>query len=727
MPSRTGARTLWRRLRTRLAVVLTAFAMVLTMLGLAPAAHADLFNSRQTWLRNATTGLFMHWGMLTSPQYFDCATWEAAVTGGGWNATYWVTEAQKLHASYITLATFHSKLGYARPWPSAIPGTCSTTRDFLGELLTAAHNAGLHVILYMTNDAQWHDLDNHEWMDSAAYSAYKGTSIDLDTQSGFGEFSYDNFFEVMQKYPTLDGFWIDNDNQYWLDHNLYQQIYQLHPNMVQINNGEDRPEQDAVSMENKTGMTPAYDMPQAYWVDQPRITEAAWKLPSSGTWWYDGSNSTVDTPTTIGRIVANAGASVKSLMDETPMVNGVFPSNQANFNNFINGYLTTIWPTINGVDGGGYAYGGMEGGTWSNGAYGYTTISKADPGTQYVHVITKPSGSSVSLRDNGYNVSKVTDFRTGATMSFSQAGGFLTISGITNWDPYDTVFTVTTVGRSGIYANPGSVTATATASKSGFPASNLVDGSYVNYWDNNGTLPVSITLDQGTSRKVQYLAVNQREWSVTSSSSSSARIQNYKVFDSTDGTTWTQVTSGTMPSARGVQFIDLGIASTRYVKLEVDSTWAASTSTKYYKQLRIDEIWLGSAYATAGGPAPVSIEAEASGNTLSGSAVVGTCSTCSGGAKVKFLGNNSANFETIPVTVATAGSHEVTIYAEVSGSRDFFVSVNGKAGIDVPITNNDWYHPIAVTILVNLNAGSNTLKFYNNSAYAPDLDKVMVS
>jgi alpha-L-fucosidase len=723
MPSR-----LWRRFRVRLTVLVAAFAMIFTMAAFGPAAHADLFNSRQTWLRNATTGLFMHWGMLTSPQYFDCAQWEAAVNNAGWNASYWVSEAQKLHASYITLATFHSKLGYARPWPSAIPGSCSTQRDFLGELLTAVHNAGLHLILYMTNDAQWHDLDNHEWFDSAAFSSYAGHTVDMDTQSGFGEFSYDNFFEVMQKYPSLDGFWIDNDNQYWLDHNLYGQIYSLHPNMVQINNGEDRPEQDAVSMENKTGMTPAYDMPQAYWIDQPRITEAAWKLPTSGAWWYDGSNSTVDTATSIGRIVANAGSSVKSLMDEAPMVGGTFPSNQANFNNFINGYLTKIWPTINGVEGGGYAYGGMKGGAWNSGAFGYTTISKSDPGTQYVHVITKPSsGSSVSLRDNGYRVSSVQDFRSGATMTFSQANGFLTISGISAWDPYDTVFTVKTVGRSGIYANPGSVTATATSSKSGFPASNLADGSYVNYWDNNGVLPVSITLDQGSSKKVQYLAINQREWSSTQSTSTSARIQNYKVFDSTDGTTWTQVKTGTLPSQRGVQFIDLGISSTRYVKLEVDTTYAVSTQTKYYKQLRIDEMWLGSAYATSGGPTPTTIEAEASGNTLSGAAVVGTCATCSGGAKVKFIGNGSANFVTIPVSVATAGSHELTIYAEVNGTRDFFVSVNGRAGIDVPITNNDWYHPVATTILVNLNAGTNTLKFYNNSAFAPDLDKVMVS
>jgi len=53
-----------------------------------------------------------------------------------------------------------------------------------------------------------------------------------------------------------------------------------------------------------------------------------------------------------------------------------------------------------------------------------------------------------------------------------------------------------------------------------------------------------------------------------------------------------------MKSARGVQFIDLGVASARYVRLTVNSTWAAASATKYYKKLQIDEMWAASAYAT---------------------------------------------------------------------------------------------------------------------------------
>ncbi len=238
-----------------LLAALVTFATLLTLT--PPVAHADLQNPRQQFLRDSTAGLFLHWGIRTSPQHTNCTTWENDVTNGGWSANYWVTEAQKLHAQYLVFASFHSRLGYARAWPSAIPGSCSTKRDFLGELLTAASAQNLKVILYMTDDPQWHNegLSSGDWLNSSAYSSYKGHTVDLTTRDGFGEFSYDNFIEVMQKYPNLGGFWIDNDNAYWESHNLYQTIYQTRPNFTLSNNNEDTPIMDMISNEQKTGTT----------------------------------------------------------------------------------------------------------------------------------------------------------------------------------------------------------------------------------------------------------------------------------------------------------------------------------------------------------------------------------------------------------------------------------------------------------------------------------------
>ncbi len=580
----------WWRTGIVAGVVGAAAAVAIATVGVAPA-RAELQNPRQTWFRNATGGLFLHWGMRTSPGYTSCTAWENAVDSGGWNPDYWVSEAQKLHVQYITLASFHSRLGYSRPWPSKIPGTCSTKRDYLGQLTNAGKAKGIKVILYMTNDAQWHNETGHEWMDSAAYSRYKGHSVNLDTQAGFGEFSYDNFFEVMKNYPDLAGFWIDNDNAYWESHNLYKQIHTQRPEMLLTNNNEDTPEMDIVSNEQKTGMTPSYDYPQAVWTAQPRITEADYKLPSSGAWWYSGNNSPVDRKLTLGRFIANAGASIKSLEDEQAMVNGRFPSDQADYNNFADDYLGKIWESIGGCEGGGFMYGGMPGGFWGDGAHGATTISRNNPNLQYIHVITRPSGNVLRVRDAGYHVTRVTDLRTGAVRTFSQANGVLTINN-SGWDPYDTVFKVeTTGGRVGVYSG-------VKASASTGNAASLVDGGYLDFWSNGRTVPANVTLDLGSAKRVEYLAVNEREDSVSyarSSSEQSARIKEYSVQVSTNGSSWTTVKSGTLPSHRGAQLIDLNVASARYIRLTMSGTWATSGSS--HNRIGIDEMWVGGSYA----------------------------------------------------------------------------------------------------------------------------------
>ncbi|WP_394832223.1 discoidin domain-containing protein [Pendulispora rubella] len=570
-------------------------------------AHAELTHPRQEYLRDAQGGLFLHWGMRTSPGYTSCSAWESAVTSGGWSPSYWVTEAQKLHTQYLVLATFHSRLGYARPWPSVIPGTCRTNRDFLGELITAANAKGLKVILYMTDDPKWHTEglpSGQSWLNSQAYSNYKGHDVDLSTRDGFGEFSYDLFVEVMQKYPNLSGFWIDNDNAYWESHGLYEKIRKDRPSFTLSNNNEDTPIMDMISNEQKTGMTPSYDYPQAVYTAAPRLIEADYKLPTGGAWWYSGSNSEVDYKLTLGRYVTNAGSSIKSLMAETAMVNGKFPSNQVNFNNFANGYLQAIWESLEGTEGGGYLNGGLKPGFWNDGAHGVTTVRRNDPNVHYIHVITRPSGSTLTVRDNGYRVARVRNLRSGAQVSFTQGGGKLTLSGISAWDDYDTVFRVETVAREGIIP-PSTYTMSASSSASGHGPSEAADGDYLSYWDSNKVTPVSLRFDLGSAKRVQYIGINQREDSVSyarSDTEQSARIRDYRVYVSSDGSNWgNPVKSGTLPSHRGVQFIDLTAVTARHVRLEVVSTWAASSDTTRYKRLRVDEAWIGSNYAGGGG------------------------------------------------------------------------------------------------------------------------------
>ena len=581
----------------RLIFAAMAIALPLGALSLvgAPSANAELQHPRQAFLRASTGGLFLHWGERTGPAHNNCAAWERDVNNGGWNPNKWVKAAQQLHVQYIVLATFHSRLGYARPWPSKIPGTCSTKRDYVRELIDAAAKVTvapgfkMRVILYMTDDPSHHNEGGTEWMNSKAYSTYKGHSVNLDTRPGFGEFSYDNFIEAMQRYPDLGGFWIDNENDYWKTHGLYAKIRQMRPSFTLSNNNTDTPAFDMISNEQKTGMTPSYDMPQKIFTARPRLVEADYKLPSTGPWWYSSGDPKVDRKLTIGRFVANAGSTVLSLEDETAKVNGDFPPQQVAFNNFADGYFEKIWESLGNTYGGGYDQGGLKPGRWNNGAYGVTTVSKSSPETNYIHLIDPPSGSTLVVRDNGYKVTKVTNLRTKANVSFSQGNGNLTLTGLGGYDPYDTVYKVETSGRVGVYDEDSSnVKVTSSTAASGHPGSAAGDGSYLTYWDNGSHLSASLTFDIGKSSRVQYLGINQREDTVVSGGTSS-RIKGYSVAFSSDGSSWNTVKTGTLPNARGVQFIDVPAASTRFVRLTINSLQGGS-------RIRIDEAWLGGAY-----------------------------------------------------------------------------------------------------------------------------------
>ncbi|WP_326625570.1 MULTISPECIES: alpha-L-fucosidase [unclassified Streptomyces] len=705
--------------------------MAAALLG-APAATAEVQHPRQQWMRESTAGLFLHWGMFTAPRHVDCEAWEHDVTAGGWTADYWVDEARKLGASYIVLATFHSRLGYARPWPSKIPGSCSTERDFLGELVNAGKAKGIKVMLYMTDDPQWHnEVPGVQTLDSDAYSAYKGEKIDLTTREGFGRFSYDQFFEVMENYPDLAGFWIDNDNEYWENHHLYEQIRAKRPSWLLTNNNEDTPIMDTVSNEQKTGMTPAYDYPSAAFTPMPRISEGDYKLPTSGDWWYDGKDHPVDFRLSTGRYITNAGSSMKSLMAETAMVNGRFPPSQQEYNDFMADWTAPIRSSLQGTEGGGYMYGGMQPGFWNDGAHGVVTVG---PGarTQYVHVVTRPGTDLVRLRDNGYRATKVTDVRTGKVLAFSQSGGYLTILGIADWDPYDTVFKVETDGRQQSYYPQNSLRATASSAATGHPATDVVDGSHENYWDSDGKLPTSVTIDLGSRRKATSLAVNQREWSPTHARSTfgrpedSARIKDYSVSTSDDGRHWRTVRTGALPSARGVQFIDIGERTARYLKLEVRNTWAGPQAPDFFGRLRIDEIKVAHG-APVSGSAQVPLEAESRSNDRDGGVRPSACGACSGSSRLVGFGGGARNSVTFrDVTAAEAGNYRLQFDHTAGSATSLSVRVNGAAAIDVAVPAGNPDVPGSTAVSVPLVAGANTVQVFSRGARGPGLDRIAV-
>ncbi len=121
------------------------------------------------------------------------------------------------------------------------------------------------------------------------------------------------------------------------------------------------------------------------------------------------------------------------------------------------------------------------------------------------------------------------------------------------------------------------------------------------------------------------------------------------------------------------------------------------------------------------------IGSEAEAGTLSGAARLATCSACSGGQKVRFIGNGAANWVRLNgVSTTAAGTYDLTVYAAVSGTRSLFLSVDDGPGLEIPFTGTSFDVPIPVTVRVALAEGANTLRLYNDAAYGPDLDRVVL-
>ncbi|MFC5451635.1 OmpL47-type beta-barrel domain-containing protein [Paenibacillus aestuarii] len=119
-------------------------------------------------------------------------------------------------------------------------------------------------------------------------------------------------------------------------------------------------------------------------------------------------------------------------------------------------------------------------------------------------------------------------------------------------------------------------------------------------------------------------------------------------------------------------------------------------------------------------------EAETAGNTLLGNASVTGCGACSGGQKVGALYQGSS-LQFNHVTVQTSGSYKVTVYYISGDPRSANISVNGVAKnyVNFPATP-DWNTVGSYDVIVDLNAGSNTILIDDSNWYAPDIDRIVV-
>ena len=187
---------------------------------------------------------------------------------------------------------------------------------------------------------------------------------------------------------------------------------------------------------------------------------------------------------------------------------------------------------------------------------------------------------------------------------------------------------------------------------------------------------------------------------------------SYTGYYSYDGADWLTVGTATVPGQNATQ--DAGLFVTSHA--------AGSPAQAVFSGLTVTA-------TAATPPGATAFEAEAAANTLAGGAVVQTCTTCSGGAKVGFVGEGGTLTFT-GVTVASAGTYDVTIaYCDGSATgRQATVSVNGGTPQTLSFTPTGSFSTVGtMTVPLQLSSGTNTIEFADPSAYTPDFDRIIVA
>jgi hypothetical protein len=132
---------------------------------------------------------------------------------------------------------------------------------------------------------------------------------------------------------------------------------------------------------------------------------------------------------------------------------------------------------------------------------------------------------------------------------------------------------------------------------------------------------------------------------------------------------------------------------------------------------------------TPGSGGPVTYEAESPDNRRVGSASIGSCSQCSGGAKVGNLGGGSSLVFT-SINVPVDGTYLMKLsYTDGSSGRQAIVTPNGGTPVYanlVGTNNNDWDTPHTITLPVTLHAGTNSIQIGNPSDYVSDIDAIWI-
>ncbi|AZN42870.1 alpha-L-fucosidase [Paenibacillus albus] len=553
------------------------------------------------WYRDARIGLFLHWGMHTGEHETDpfgpdlryphqsVEEFDYAVEQAGWQASHWIDTAKRLRAKYITLATFHCEQGYLKIWKSNIPGSKSTRRDYLQELLDEAAVADIRIIVYINRDSKNAIHGGIEWLDKDAYQAYKqDPTVDIHSREDYLTYSIEVMEELLDNYPAVAGFWFDGYHDKLEAQEVFARLHQKRDDLILINNDFSSgpvDDEDAMALEDFGKLcNPPYDWASGTWVG-PGDKEFAFKAKLD--WWYMGEGNTnwgayelnyADIPSnaaTVKRIVSVAGTSWNAHLGFGPKVGGEFPHVLEDFVGHFDRFMAWAADSIYGTSGGGYDAGGFPPGQWQDGAYGITTVT-ADGRTHYLHVLEAPAGKLLVLPDAGYVVEAAVELKSGAALAFYQTEGRLEIV-VPSWEGVeldgDLIIKLSTAERRRI-VSPERMTAKASSEHPSTTAANVLSSDYRLSFRGatTRTWPQTLTLRLEEAESVAGLCITQPETGPVLEGGFAAplseRIRGFAVHVSSDGAEWgAPVASGELRNQRGMQVIPFAPVDASYVRL----------------------------------------------------------------------------------------------------------------------------------------------------------------
>jgi alpha-L-fucosidase len=550
--------------------------------------------------------------------YVTPDAFETAAVQAGWNAQRWVDTAKRLRAKYLTVATFHCDLGYLKIWPSQIPGSPCTQRDYLQELIDATSAEGIRLLLYITRAADHAHHGGVQWLDRAAYCRYKADdSVDLTTSAGFLTYTLDVIEEVLATHPGIDGLWFDGYHDPEEAQTVFSHIHRLRSDLILVRNNfgmSPVADEDAMSLEDWGKVCdPAYDFAGATWV-APGDKEFAFKTKAD--WFYLGDGhpewSTYalnyqhepDNATIVRRILTIAGTSWNAHLGYGPKIGGDFPKSLESFTEHFDRFMSWAQESIYGTVGGGYGEGGFPPGWWNDGAHGVTTMVP-DQSIHYLHVLSAPRSRHLVVPDRGYRVTGAWLLKSGRALSWKQSRGELTIA-LPFWDDVDLdgaiIIKVTTAEALNLVP-AADITVLEGSTVSEHPAVHWFNGDYDSYFQSSdGPWPKSLTMRLGTPQNLSGLCVLQPETGPVRPggyrSPPNERIREYQVHVSQNGVQWgNPVVHGELRNQRGLQVIRFDPVPAAYLRFSVLNNYGR---TQTFKLIRVDLMVASSADENGG-------------------------------------------------------------------------------------------------------------------------------